>query len=223
MARPVSKIAFLLISRLTIFLIITSVVGVSPSETNGGRGRVERFDRGKRVSGRGGKKPTARMEVNNHKNGTSSLIFKFLNVPATFQVDKILLNVEQLKPASPVQGSPSEQVKAAYYTAGVSDTVFDQNDPTIVADVRLYHNPREPYVLAIVCLWYSRANTHVEFKVKPKYLDSEGKEMSITTSSQEGVVILENRLTVSPTDLRTAPSAGSTEPSCDERNAGQGD
>jgi hypothetical protein len=165
----------------------------------------------------------ARLQVINHRNGTASLIFKFLNVPENFQVDRILMRVRQAKPVSPVQGSPAEQVKAAYYTAQISSTTFDQREPEVNADIRMYHNPKEPYALAVVCLWYSRPNSHVEFKVKPKYFDARGREIIMTTEPQEGVVVLENRSTVSPVDLRTEPSGDSSEPTCNDRNAGRKD
>jgi len=165
--------------------------------------------------------PVARLAIVNHKNGTSSLTFKFLNVPANFEVEKIELQVKQTKPVSPVQGSPSEQVKAAYYTAEVSNTTFDLKEPLVTADVRLYHNPKEPYALSVVCLWYSRANTHVEFSVKPRYLNSKGQEIAIRTEPQNGIVVLENRLAVSPVDLRAQPAGDSKGPTCSEQNEGK--
>lgn len=165
--------------------------------------------------------PVVRLEIVNHKNGTSSLTFKFLNVPANFEVEKIELQVKQTKPVSPVQGSPSEQVKAAYYTAEVSNTTFDQKEPLVTAAVRLYHNPHEPYALSIVCLWYSRANTHVEFSVRPRYVNSRGQEIAIRTEPQNGIVVLENRLAVSPVDLRAESAGNSKGPTCSEQNAGK--
>lgn len=169
------------------------------------------------------KRTAARLEVINHRNGTASLIFKFLNVSENFHVDRVVMRVRQTKPVSPVQGSPAEQVKAAYYTAQISNTTFDRAEPEVSADIRMYHNPKEPYALAVVCFWYSRPNSHVEFKVKPKYFDAQGREIIITTEPLEGAVVLENRPTVSPIDLRTEPSGDSSTPTCNDRNAGRKD
>lgn len=139
------------------------------------------------------RKASVRLETNTNEDGTVTLAFKFLHPPKSFAVDSIILHLRQTKPVGVIEGDRSGQVKPARFTTKIPAGVFDLPNPIVIANLRMYHAPREPYALAELRLWYERSNSRISFIACPSYVGPNGHNLKIRTLPEEVEVTLENR------------------------------
>jgi hypothetical protein len=103
----------------------------------------------------------ATVTVKENKDGSATLIFKFHDVPEKYNVDKIRLYMNQTKPIGSVFGSPSSQVKAVTSDIIIPANIFDNEEPVLDAEIRLYQKiAEEPYALAELTLCWPRRDKY---------------------------------------------------------------
>lgn len=195
-------------------IIIVGIIAIAVGEFTGA---IADITKGIKTLLKLTKSPTAHLTVLKHDNGISTIRFKFTDVPKNFSIEKISLRLEQVKPVGPIDIHPSDTIKPAYYNLKITDDLLSKNNPTIERFIDFYHNPKEPYALCELCLWYARQNSRISIKVYPTFFDEKGSIMNIPTIPEAVEVNLENREIFNSIPIQTGKNVGKTDP-CSDRN-----
>ena len=133
------------------------------------------------------------LDTENRKNGACVLALKVINPPSSFEVETVRLKLHGPPIIGPVFGGPSGQVKAVPFDILIGEELFYSAEPYVDVPVRMYHDPKEPYALLELTLWWDRMNSRVTFTVEPEFYSVSGERLSLPFRPSTARVVLTNQ------------------------------